>query len=42
MRGRERCKCLTCKEEGVMCIPGRMLLGLEQRIKVPEAAVSTH
>jgi hypothetical protein len=27
----------TCKEEGVMCIPGRMLLGLKQGVKVPEA-----
>ena len=33
---------LTCEKEGIMCIPGRVLLRLEQRIKVPEAAVSSH
>ncbi len=29
---------LTCEEEGVVRIPGWMLLRLEQGIKVPEAA----
>ena len=29
---------LTCEEEGVVCIPGWMLLRLEQGIKIPEAA----
>ena len=34
---------LTCEEESVVRIPGWMLLGLEQCIKVPEAARSyTH
>ena len=28
----------TCEEEGVVGVPGRVLLGLEQRVKVPEAA----
>ena len=28
----------TCEEEGIVGVPGRVLLGLEQRIKVPEAA----
>ena len=39
---REGVQGLTCEEEGVMCISGRVLLRLEQRIKVPETAVSTH
>ena len=32
------CSALTCQEEGVVSIPGWVLLGLEQCIKVPEAA----
>lgn len=32
---------LTREEERVVRIPGRVLLRLEQRIKVPETAVST-
>lgn len=32
---------LTGKEECVVRIPGRVLLRLEQRIKVPETAIST-
>lgn len=33
---------LTCEEEGVMSIPRRMLLRLEQCIKIPETAFSIH
>ena len=30
---------LTGQEEGVVLVPGRVLLGLEQRVKVPEGAL---
>lgn len=34
-------RCLwILEEEGVMCIPGWMLLWLKQRIKVPEGALN--
>ena len=32
---------LTCEEECVVRIPSRVLLRLEQRVKVPETAIST-
>ena len=35
-----RLRGLTCQEEGVMRISGRMLLRLKQRIKIPEAATA--
>ena len=32
------CSALTCQEEGVVSVPGWVLLGLKQCIKIPEAA----